>query len=85
METFIYGDMKRASLNKDITKVKTLGPFATAIKLVIDGSRKKNIENDIINSINNGTPTFLDKDYSKPKVIIINKIYTLLFTKFTFI
>ena len=31
METFIYSDLKKASLNKDIKKVKTLGPYACAI------------------------------------------------------
>jgi hypothetical protein len=31
METFIYKDLKKASLQKDITKVKTLGPYAYAM------------------------------------------------------
>ena len=35
METFIYKDMKKASLNKDITKVKTLGPYAFVTTKII--------------------------------------------------
>jgi hypothetical protein len=31
METFIYKDLKKASLEKDINKVITLGPYARAI------------------------------------------------------
>ena len=34
METFIYGDMKKASLNKDITKIKTLGPYAWVMRII---------------------------------------------------
>ena len=32
METFIYGDLKKASLERDYTKVKTLGPYALVMK-----------------------------------------------------
>ena len=38
METFIYKDLKKASLNKDISKVKTLGPFAYAMTRILDYS-----------------------------------------------
>ena len=38
METFIYGDMKKASLNKDIKKVKTLGPYAFVIAKILNES-----------------------------------------------
>ena len=31
METFIYGDLKKACLYRDFTKVKTLGPYANVI------------------------------------------------------
>lgn len=31
METFIYKDVKKACLNRDCTKVLTLGPFAVAL------------------------------------------------------
>ena len=35
METFIYKDLKKASLNKDIKKVKTLGPYAFVLSQII--------------------------------------------------
>ena len=38
METFIYKDLKKASLNKDITKVKTLGPYACVMATILSGS-----------------------------------------------
>ena len=46
METFIYRDMKKASLNKDISKVKTLGPYATAIGSILDKSLENKLKND---------------------------------------
>ena len=46
METFIYGDLKKASLNKDITKVKTLGPYALVIGTVLDKSLEDKLKND---------------------------------------
>ena len=38
METFIYNDLKKASLDKDITKVKTLGPYAYAMTNILRSS-----------------------------------------------
>ena len=35
METFIYKDLKKASLQKDVTKILTFGPYAYAITLII--------------------------------------------------
>ena len=35
METFIYSDLKKASLNKDIDKVKTLGPYAFVLQHIL--------------------------------------------------
>ena len=46
METFIYGDMKKASLNKDITKVKTLGPYASVIGEILINTFGKKLLND---------------------------------------
>ena len=46
METFIYGDMKKASLNKDIKKVKTLGPYAWALGMILNKSLNKKLMND---------------------------------------
>ncbi len=38
METFIYGDLKKASLKRDYTRVKTLGPYARALGEIIFGA-----------------------------------------------
>ena len=46
METFIYKDMKKASLEKDITKVKTLGPYAFVLTVILKESLFKKLEND---------------------------------------
>ena len=46
METFIYKDLKKASLEKDITKVKTLGPYASVMGRIINNSLYKKLEND---------------------------------------
>ena len=42
METFIYKDLKKASLEKDFTKVLTLGPYAvTLYKIIYKGFENK--------------------------------------------
>ena len=46
METFIYKDLKKASLNKDITKVKTLGPYALVMGRILNRSLFKKLKND---------------------------------------
>ena len=46
METFIYGDMKKVSLDKNIAKVKTLGPYAIALGAILDNSLKKKLKNN---------------------------------------
>ena len=38
METFIYKDLKKASLNKDCSRVKTLGPYAKVMAEIIYGA-----------------------------------------------
>ena len=43
METFIYGDLKRASLNKDQTRIPTLGPYAAALSYIIRNANKTRI------------------------------------------
>ena len=35
METFIYGDLKKACLNRDCSRVKTLGPYAYVLNEII--------------------------------------------------
>ena len=46
METFIYHDLKKASLNKDISKVKTLGPYAYSITFILNRSLTMKLIND---------------------------------------
>ena len=46
METFIYKDLKIASLQKDITKVKTLGPYAWVMMRIINESLYRKLIND---------------------------------------
>ena len=46
METFIYRDLKKASLDRDISKVKTLGPYAFALTSILVLSQKEKLNND---------------------------------------
>ena len=46
METFIYKDLKKACLQKDITKVKTLGPYAYAMIVILINSFGRKLKND---------------------------------------
>ncbi len=46
METFIYKDLKRACLQKDITKVKTLGPYANAMTRILGDTLYKKLSNN---------------------------------------
>ncbi len=44
METFIYGDLKMASIHKDFRKILTLGPYAyTITQIIYNGFRINNI------------------------------------------
>ena len=43
METFIYGDLKKACLNEDFSKIKTLGPYAYALGYIIKEAYRKKI------------------------------------------
>ena len=40
METFIFKDMKKASLEKDETKIPTLGPYAAALSFILGNASK---------------------------------------------
>ncbi len=46
METFIYKDLKKACLQKDITKVKTLGPYAAVMSMILQESLIEKLKND---------------------------------------
>ena len=40
METFIFTDMKKASLEKDETKIPTLGPYAAALSYILGNASR---------------------------------------------
>ena len=46
METFIFKDLKKASLEKDFTKVLTLGPYAIALAKIISNAFQFKLFND---------------------------------------
>ena len=35
METFLFTDLKKASREKDVTKIETLGPYALCLSYII--------------------------------------------------
>ena len=35
METFLYKELKRSSLEKDETRIETLGPYAAALSFIL--------------------------------------------------
>ena len=35
MQTFLYGEINRASRNKDKTKIKTLGPYSFVLSWIV--------------------------------------------------
>ena len=43
METFIYTDLKHASLNKDESKIPTLGPYAAALSFIVRNAHKSRV------------------------------------------
>ena len=47
METFIFTDMKKASLEKDETKIPTLGPYAAALSFIIGNASKSRLKKSI--------------------------------------
>ena len=47
MQSFIFKDLKKASLNKDISKVPTLGPYAYVMQGIITEGFELKLINDI--------------------------------------
>ena len=41
METFIYPNLKKASREKDISKIMTLGPYALVLSFILDSASNK--------------------------------------------
>ncbi len=40
METFIYSELKIASLRKDESRIPTLGPYAAALSFILENANK---------------------------------------------
>ena len=43
METFLYKELKRASLQKDETRIPSLGPYSAALSFIIENANKSRI------------------------------------------
>ena len=46
MESFIYNELKKASLQKDESRIPTLGPYAAALSFIIRNANKTRIKYD---------------------------------------
>lgn len=44
MESFLFKRLNRASRDKDITAIKTLGPYAVAASCIINGVQSKRLD-----------------------------------------
>jgi hypothetical protein len=47
METFLYSELKMASLKKDESKIPTLGPYAAALSFIIKNAHKSRLRMDM--------------------------------------
>ena len=47
MESFIYPELKKASLNKDESRIPTLGPYAAALSYIIRNANVSRIKKEI--------------------------------------
>ena len=43
METFLYKELKRASLQKDETRIPSLGPYSAALSFIIANANKSRL------------------------------------------
>jgi hypothetical protein len=46
MENFNYNDLKKASINKDFSKVPSLGPYAYTLTKILNQAFCKKLENN---------------------------------------
>ena len=49
METFLYSELKRASLQKDETRIPSLGPYAAALSFIIGNAHKSRLNASLTN------------------------------------
>ena len=62
MESFIYPELKKASLNKDESRIPTLGPYAAVLSFII--------RNANISRIKKKCEFFLERLCSRLKVLV---------------
>jgi hypothetical protein len=46
METFIFEDLNKACRNKDLSRVKTLGPYAWALGKIVNWGYRNKLDSD---------------------------------------
>ena len=51
METFLYKELKRSSLEKDETRITTLGPYAAALSFILGSAHRIRLKADGFNKI----------------------------------
>jgi hypothetical protein len=44
METFLYKELKRSSLEKDETRIPSLGPYAAALSFILENAHKSRLK-----------------------------------------
>jgi len=51
METFLYKELKRASIQKDETRIPSLGPYAAALSYIIENAHKSRLKASLENRL----------------------------------
>ena len=51
METFLYKELKRSSLEKDETRIATLGPYAAVLSFILVSAHSTRLKADSFNRI----------------------------------
>ena len=46
METFLYKELKKASMTKDESRILTLGPYASVLSCIVKNANKSRIKKD---------------------------------------
>ena len=52
METFLYKELKRASLQKDQSRIPSLGPYSAALSFIIANANKSRLNASKLNRLN---------------------------------
>jgi hypothetical protein len=51
LETFLYKELKRSSLEKDETRIATLGPYAAALSFILASAHRTRVKANGLNKI----------------------------------